>query len=269
MNQMEINFSKYHGAGNDFIMIDGRTLSRQLTSGEVAFLCHRYFGVGADGLIIIQPASDRDYKMIYYNADGGTGMMCANGSRCAVKYANAIGYPGKNARFSCCDVPYTGQMYGPELVGTEFPDLRKGKQIEQGYCVDTGAPHLVIFEAIMNGVDPRETGRYWRYHEDFAPNGTNVNFIEVVDDNELEIVTYERGVEDLTLACGTGALASAIAFADLNDRFGQLEIALQSDGGTLVISSDRVGDDFTNIEVKGPAVEVFSASIEVQKLSNN
>ena len=264
---MKISFSKYHGAGNDFIMIDGRTLTRPLQADEMTFLCHRYFGVGADGIILIEPDDEDDFTMYYYNADGSSGMMCSNGSRCAIHFARKIGYRFEEANFSCCDAKYQGKIYASELVGTAFPDLKEGRKLDYGYFVDNGAWHLALFDQKAGSFDPREVGRYWRYHEDFAPIGINVNFIEIIDDQALEIVTYERGVEDLTLACGTGALASAMAFVQREGRFGACDISVESDGGTLRCIFQRDDDGFSNIEVIGPVADVFSAEIEVQKLS--
>jgi diaminopimelate epimerase len=264
---MQINFSKYHGAGNDFIMIDGRSLERPLHEDEVAFLCHRYFGIGADGVIVVEPDAKRDFKMRYYNADGSSGAMCANGSRCAIKFADRIGYAFERADFSCCDIPYLGKIYTPDLIGTSFPDQTSCTAHESGYHINNGAPHFVMFVDRLTSVDPRELGRKWRYHPDFMPIGVNVNFIEQLDENQLEIITYERGVEDITLACGTGALASAMAFLQKEDQYGQHELSLESDGGTLIVKLNRSKSGFSQIEVLGPAMEVFSSSIAAQKLS--
>ncbi len=266
---MQITFSKYHGAGNDFIMIDGNTLERDLEADEVIFLCHRRFGVGADGVIIVEPSSTDhfDFVMKFYNADGSSGAMCSNGSRCAIRFADKLGYKFTTASFSCCAIPYSGAMYSPDQFGTGFPDLVDGIDKKHGLYIDTGAPHLVIFTADISPVDPKEEGRRLRYHPEYAPLGANVNFIEILNDQELSIITYERGVEDLTLACGTGALASAIAYAQRINRFGEQEYALTSQGGTLIVRFNRTKAGFANIEVIGPAVEVFSSVVLPQKLS--
>lgn len=264
---MQVKFSKYHGAGNDFIMIDGRTLSRQLMEDEIAFLCHRHFGVGADGLIIVDPDSNQDFIMRFHNADGSSGAMCSNGSRCAIKFASRIGYEFDRAKFSCCGIPYVGKIYSRHLIGTSFPDQVSCTVHESGYHLNNGAPHFVIFVDRLTSVNPREVGRNWRYHQDFMPTGVNVNFIEVLDENELEIVTYERGVEDLTLACGTGALASAMAYVQKENKSGSQELSLESDGGTLTVKLNRTTTGYSNIEVLGPAEEVFSTTVAVQKLS--
>ena len=266
---MKITFSKYHGAGNDFIMIDGRTLSRTLAEGEISYLCHRYFGIGADGVIIIEPHESDDFTMNYHNADGSSGMMCSNGSRCAIHYARKIGYEFTKAKFSCCGAPYVGRIYNSELIGTSFPDLSNVKDLPYGHFVDNGAWHLVIFDQKNASIDHREVGRYWRYHEDFAPTGINVNFVEVIDDNALEIITYERGVENITLACGTGALASAMAFIQKENRVGPQKIAVKSGGGTLIVKFDKEGSSYASVEVAGPAIEVFTAEIVVQKLARS
>ena len=264
---MRIHFSKYHGAGNDFIMIDERDLERKLETDEITFLCHRQFGVGADGIILISPHDEYDFNMDYINSDGSSGMMCANGSRCALAFARSIGYAFTECSFTCFGIVYKGRVNDMENIATGFPDLKPGRFMDMGYFIDVGAAHLVIFKDEFVGFDPREAGRRWRYHDIFAPTGVNVNFIKHTDTNHLEIITYERGVEDLTLACGTGALASAIAFAEREERFGACHLALESDGGTLDVSFHRTAETLSNIIVAGPAVEVFSAEIAVQKLS--
>jgi len=264
---MKLHFSKYHGAGNDFVMVDGRTLERPFLEDEIAYLCHRYFGVGADGLIIIDESDAYDFEMHYFNSDGSSGMMCANGSRCAIAFAKAIGYKFDVAQFSCCDIQYSGKLYDLKEAGTYFPNLIVGSETEEGYFIDTGAPHLVLFKDNFIGLDPRIDGHRLRYHELFAPGGCNVNFVQEVDRHHFEIVTYERGVEDLTLACGTGALAAAIAYADKNEENGKLELNLESDGGLLIIKFHRTENDITEIEVVGPVKHIFSAEIQVQKLS--
>lgn len=264
---MTITFSKYHGAGNDFIMIDGRTLKRALYTDEMVYLCHRYFGVGADGIIVIQPDAELDFAMEYYNSDGSSGMMCSNGSRCAIKFANVIGYQFEEAQFSCCDVVYRGMIYKDGLIGTRFPDLTNVEPIEGGYFVNNGTHHIVLFDEDMDSKDLREIGRTWRYNPEFDPPGVNVNFISVVNDNQLKIVTYERGVEDLTLACGTGALAAAMAFVQQTNGSGDASIDLTSKGGTLTVRLYRTPTGFEQVEVVGPVAQVFTTEIRVQKLA--
>ncbi len=266
---MKIKFSKYHGAGNDFIMIDGRTLERSIHEQEVVFLCHRHFGIGADGVIVVMPSHAHDFEMKYYNSDGSYGAMCSNGSRCAIEFSRSIGYVFDTATFSCCEKVYQGKIRANGTITTSFPDAVAGTLIDEGYLVDTGAPHYILFLKNFVGLNPQEAGRRIRYDEKFSPAGTNVNFIHVVDENYLEIITYERGVEDLTLACGTGALAAAIAHMQKSKSFGKRIITVESDGGELAIELSRSGDAFLELNVIGPARHVFSAEITVQKLATS
>ena len=258
---MTIPFSKYHGAGNDFVLIDGREIPDGLTVDQIGLICHRRFGIGADGIIVIAPSDKYDFEMLFYNSDGTSGAMCSNGSRCALHFAGLLGYPAQGASFSCCTIPYAGRFYEDGSIGTSFPDLIGGELNGHGYLVDTGAPHQVIFQELMSDELSRELGRSLRYHADFEPHGVNVNFVAPNNSRDLLIKTYERGVEDLTLACGTGALAAAIAYAQRESHMGQLEYALISDGGTLIIEFDRIDNDFRKVEVRGPAVRVFSSVI--------
>lgn len=258
---MTININKYHGAGNDFILLDRAEMSRDLTINEMQSLCHRQFGIGADGIIIIGPHADVDFLMEFYNSDGSSGAMCSNGSRCAIAFARVRGYMDHSCHFICCDRHYTGRWLAEGVASTSFPDLTIGELFDDGYLLDTGAPHFVSFCERLDDIDAREEGRTLRYSAKLQPHGANINYVQVERDDFARIVTYERGVEDLTLACGTGALAAVMAHAQAHNRFGSIKMAMQSDGGTLIVSFHRKGDYFFEIEVEGPVTFVFKTSI--------
>lgn len=258
---MTIQIHKYHGAGNDFLLLDQRKLTRALAVDEIQFLCNRRMGIGADGIIIVGEHDDVDFLMQFYNADGSSGAMCSNGSRCAIDFARRTGYIAESCRFVCCDILYSGTWYSTNDASTSFPDLRDGHPIGQGFLLDTGAPHYVEFCEGLEHFDPRSKGEELRYSSLFAPHGANINFAKIDSLNKGDIVTYERGVEDLTLACGTGALAVAMAYAQQRAVQGQVAMDLTSAGGTLNISFIRHGNDYTDIHVRGPVAYVFYTEI--------
>lgn len=261
MLSMTLQFYKYHGAGNDFLLLDRRTMSRSLTHEEINFLCDRRFGIGADGIIIVGDHHQVDFLMEFFNADGSSGAMCSNGSRCAIDFAKVTGYIEATCQFVCCDIFYSGTWHASGDVSTSFPDLYDGRNVEDGYLLDTGAPHFVRFCERLDDFDPRTIGRRLRYSDLFAPQGANINFVRIDAPERGDIVTYERGVEDLTLACGTGALAAAMAYAQLHELQGTRTMNLTSAGGTLNIEFHREGSRFSNIHVRGPVAFVFKTQM--------
>jgi diaminopimelate epimerase len=277
LDRQFLHFAKYEGAGNDFVIVDAMESSIYLSLAQIQQICNRHFGVGADGLIFIRPSNDADYEMVYHNADGDVGSMCGNGARCAFNFARLKGYAGETARFIAYDGVHTARVLEGDWVEVSMSDVsmsdvsmsENGKsdggttsEVTGDCTLDTGSPHYVRFVPDLADLDIVEEGRRVRYSETYRNNGINVNFVEVYADF-LRFKTYERGVEDRTLACGTGATAVALAYAD---KEGLLEgpVALKADGGDLVVNFQRADDGFTNIVLQGPAREVFIGTIGLE-----
>ncbi|MCL2727068.1 MAG: diaminopimelate epimerase [Bacteroidales bacterium] len=269
---MKLHFYKYQGAGNDFVIVDGRTVMPQLSQKEIYYLCDRRFGIGADGLMVIGNAPDVDFTMRYYNANGKEGSMCGNGGRCLVAYA-ANGKVGRY-QFSAVDGLHHAEVRGHR--GSEALVCLGMNDVDKVHCsdndrffMDTGSPHLVIFEPDIANLDARERGAFWRHHPDFAPGGTNVNFVEVEPDGKLFVRTFERGVEDETLACGTGVTASAIAAymrsldKDIDESGKPHDYAIRTLGGNLQVSFLTKGALFYDVKLTGPTTFVFEGEIEL------
>ncbi len=256
---MEISFTKYHGAGNDFIMIDDSALCFPLSDSElIASMCHRRFGIGADGLIVLQQDKQYDFKMSYFNSDGLEGSMCGNGGRCAAKFANELGWAKHHTCFMAIDGVHYADILENGTVKLRMNDVNKVMEKGDYYFVNTGSPHVLIVVDDIDSVDVVGLGRRIREDKQNFPEGTNVNFIGLCGSSSLKLRTYERGVEDETWACGTGSVASAVFCAFLNDKTGSQSIDLQTKGGKLVVDFDYDGKSFTNIYLTGPAESVFS-----------
>jgi len=268
-----IPFVKMHGAGNDFVMVDGRDLDgHQLTRADVAGLCDRRTGVGADGLIILaEPVSpEADFRMIYFNADGGEAEMCGNGARCTVSFAHRIGRCGDSCLYDTFVGPQTGRVLADGQIEVSLPswkDLALGLEIQQTpwteiHGCNTGVPHLVIPMADIDDVDLPKWGALLRYHERFAPAGTNVNWIAWDHDSgELLLRTYERGVEDETLACGTGASAAAVVVCELG--MAESPVRVRTRGGDLLtVLVDRKQQ---TLRLCGPAVISFEGKATIDE----
>lgn len=258
---MRLHFYKYQGAGNDFIIIDNRMNLFDLDNHElIAKLCDRRFGIGADGLMLLQNHEQSDFRMIYFNSDGYEGSLCGNGGRCIVAFANQLGIIGKHSRFAAVDGIHEAEVINPGFVRLKMADI---DQIETGngfYFINTGSPHYVEFTDNLKNKDVFADGRNIRYNERFREEGTNVNFVEIEKEG-LFVRTYERGVENETYACGTGIVASAISAAmkkdtDINS------VSVRALGGILRVSFERANDQFRNIWLEGPAAFVYSGDIE-------
>lgn len=256
---MKIPFSKYQGAGNDFILIDNRNNTHQLSTQEIEHLCHRHIGIGADGLMFLESDTESDFKMKYYNSDGKEGSMCGNGGRCIVAFASEIGIKKGHYQFIAIDGLHEAFLNKKE-VNLKMSDVDSIEKLDNNWFLDTGSPHAVQLVDDINLVKVSEEGEILRYDERFGTGGTNVNFIEIKD-QYLKIRTYERGVEAETLACGTGAVASAIIANQITPD--QNTFILKSLGGTLEVSFDKDKNKYTNIWLKGPAVKVFDGKINI------
>jgi diaminopimelate epimerase len=267
----KLQFTKMNGAGNDFVMLDNRAGDLQLQRSQIAQLCDRHRGIGADGVLILEPpANGADFRMRYYNADGGEAEMCGNGARCFARYADRVAGKRDSVSFETPAGVIAASLAGEAvtLQMSEPKDLRMNLQIfangQEVHChyVDSGVPHVVVPVDRITNVDVRELGAAIRRHEDFAPRGANVNFLERRGDAEIAIRTYERGVEDETLACGTGVVASALIFAALQNLEGPIAVHVRG-GDELHVGFRREGERFTNVTLTGPADFVFEGTVEL------
>jgi diaminopimelate epimerase len=258
-----IDFCKYQGTGNDFVVIDDRKENFDHNDFNlVKKLCHRKFGVGADGLILIRDHFKYDFEMLYFNSDGRIGSLCGNGSRCAVHFACQLGLFQKDTTFQTSEGSLQASVVG-DMVHVKMPDVNDIISKEKGLFLDTGSPHLICFEDDgLDTLDVYNQGRDIRYSGEYAAEGTNVNFVQVLDQDRLFVRTYERGVENETLSCGTGVTASALAYALFQ---GASPVKIKTLGGDLTISFKRVGDrSFKEIYLIGPAESVFKGTIKLQ-----
>ena len=255
---MEIRFHKYQGTGNDFILIDDRKLQFPDDLTVIETLCHRRFGIGADGLILIRKHPDYDFEMVYYNSDG-TQSMCGNGSRCAVHFAKSLGMTGDKTTFLSTDGPHEATIKG-DIVSVQLYDVDSVEELTDGVFINTGSPHHIAFLEDVKNFPVVPEGKAIRYSEAYAPKGTNVNFVELEDGNAIFVRTYERGVEDETLSCGTGVTACSLA-ASLKGY--KSPVIVHTLGGTLEVSFAVKEDGFSDIFLKGPATPVYSGLIDV------
>lgn len=266
---MHLPFVKFQGTGNDFVLIDNRAdhWGGQLPSTEwVAHCCHRRFGIGADGLILLQQREGYDFEMIYYNADGGLGSMCGNGGRCTVAFARQLGIIGDRTRFLASDGEHEAVLRDTGVIELKMQSVRGFERLDtNAYFLNTGSPHYVEIVEDLAAVDVLARGRAIRYNERFRAQGTNVNFVQLESDSAIAVATYERGVEDETYSCGTGAVASALITAVLRGTTGAGDIAICTKGGTLAVRFLRSGEDrFEDIWLCGPAVAVFGGLVEMR-----
>jgi diaminopimelate epimerase len=260
---MTVHFYKYQGTGNDFIILDNRENSLHLTDEKVAQLCHRRFGIGADGLMLLGKDPQYDFSMKYYNSDGREGSMCGNGGRCMVSFAHRLGLIGRNTRFMAIDGVHEAEITAEEYVKLRMSDVDGIRSAQDHYFLNTGSPHAVFFVDDVKSLNVFEKGRELRYSKTFQPAGTNVNFVQVLDQNTLFVRTYERGVEDETLSCGTGVTASSLA-ASLKLNADKTSFAIQTLGGNLKVSFTKLSHGkFTEITLEGPANRVFEGDFNL------
>jgi diaminopimelate epimerase len=257
---MNLDFSKYQGAGNDFVIIDNRTNHFPKNDHElVARLCHRKFGIGADGLMLLENAGDADFNMEYFNADGHPGSMCGNGGRCIVAFAKSLGLFDKSTTFTAIGEKYQATVEN-HLVSLKMIDVNTIEEFDNHLFINTGSPHHIAFVDNLKDYDVYGQGRKIRYGSPYFEAGTNVNFVEKINNNTFRVRTYERGVEDETLSCGTGVTAVALASFHL-DKTSEKDINIETLGGKLNISFEKGQQGYTNIILKGPATFVFNGSI--------
>lgn len=261
---MRINFYKYQGTGNDFVIVDNRDSDyNNLTEEQIKKICDRRFGVGADGFMLLNEKEGYDFEMVYYNADGREGSMCGNGGRCIVQFAHDRGIVKQHYHFQAVDGTHEAAVYKEEgLVSLKMIDVADVSNYQHDKVLNTGSPHYVQLADDVMALDVVKEGKNIRYNKDFNEKGINVNFVEVKDDNNLIVRTYERGVEDETFACGTGATAAALVFYHNENGFNTVDIDVL--GGKLTVRYNRhPGGSYDHIWLKGPAVKVFEGSIEM------
>lgn len=259
---MRISFTKYQGTGNDFVMVDNRSgVYDHLNIKEVVALCDRRFGVGADGLIKLNNHSDFAFEMDYFNSDGSKS-FCGNGARCTVAFAHSLGIDTQAVSFLGIDGAHTASSTTIG-VSLQMKDISAVTAIASDFFVHTGSPHYIQFVSNVSEVDVFQQGKHIRNSEAYRAEGTNVNFVEIVEDASLFVRTYERGVEDETLSCGTGVTAAAIAYAVQVGLTGQQTIRIRTLGGRLSVSFLRDENTFTKVYLEGPAVAVFKGEIDV------
>lgn len=244
---MKYLFYKYQGTGNDFIIIDDRKENFNLENRElISSLCQRKIGVGADGLILLRNHHKYDFQMIYFNSDGNQSTMCGNGGRCVLAFAKKIELIRNEAIFLAIDGEHYGRIE-ENIVSIKMKDIEKINLVKEGFFLDSGSPHFVLFKEDLQSIDVLRDGRIIRNRKEFAKDGVNVNF---VNPKKFTARTYERGVESETLSCGTGAVASAISlhFSKVIDFN---EVHLETLGGVLTVSFDFLNDIYRNIWLKG------------------
>lgn len=257
---MQLHFHKYHGTGNDFILFDNREGLIQLSRTQVAALCHRRFGIGADGLMLLEVVPGADFRMVYYNADGGESTMCGNGGRCITAFANALGIVRDKASFVAIDGPHQADISADGMVSLHMKDVTNIQYFEGYALLDTGSPHYVQWVEDVATVDVVTAGRDIRNLPRFTPGGINVNFTARTSDSSLQVRTYERGVEDETFSCGTGVTAAAIAASGA--ATGTFRTQINTPGGRLEVSFLKdVPDAAHDVVLHGPAAFVYHGVI--------
>lgn len=260
---MTITFYKYQGTGNDFILIDNRSKIFPAENKDlIESLCHRRFGIGADGLILLEDEPSYDFKMVYFNSDGNPSSMCGNGGRCIVAFAKFLGVAGKLSRFLAVDGEHLASIEGTD-VSLKMKDVTEVEVIGGAFYLNTGSPHYVAAVNDISSYDVYKEGRSIRYNDRFREKGTNVNFIQPFEDH-IFVRTYERGVEDETYSCGTGVTAAGIvaSLAGMNKVPGECNV--KTIGGDLKVSYKQVEEGtFHDIWLTGPAIQVFKGEINV------
>ncbi len=263
---MIVQFSKYHGTGNDFIMIDGREQEISfLDHRMIRSLCHRRFGIGGDGLIVLLKSETVDFKMSYYNSDGHQGSMCGNGGRCITAFAKDLGIITLETTFEGIDGIHSATLLPNDEIRLRLKDVEGISWMEDGYLLDTGSPHFVKFVSMLEDLNVEQEGRKIRNQSRFGRKGVNVNFVEDGGSaNKISVRTYERGVENETFSCGTGVTAAAIC-SYYHHKSDIYSYHVHTPGGNLNVSFRAMHHtQFTDIHLTGPAVRVFDGTFRVK-----
>ena len=258
---MEFTFYKYQGTGNDFVMMDNR--NGFFPKDDILLikkLCDRRFGIGADGLILLENDSETDFRMVYYNSDGNPSSMCGNGGRCLVSFAKSLNIIDKETVFTAADGLHHATIFDDGTVSLQMKDVDAVDINAEYVFLDTGSPHHVQMEEDLKKLDVKTLGAKIRYSGLYGTSGSNVNFVHQENGDTFSLRTYERGVEDETLSCGTGATAVAIAMHAIG-KTTAASINLNVEGGTLHVSFNEKDGKFTNVFLKGPAQFVFKGTV--------
>jgi diaminopimelate epimerase len=258
-----IHFHKYQGTGNDFVILDNRNWSfTSLSTEQIKALCDRRFGIGADGLMLLNNKEGYDFEMKYYNADGREGSMCGNGGRCMVKFAHHLGIHRDLYKFLASDGEHEAEIDDKGIVSLKMKDVDGVEESHGDYILNTGSPHYIKIVSEVMDIDVFAKGMDIRYNHRFAKEGINVNFVEQVKEDSIIVRTYERGVEDETFSCGTGVTAAALVC--FHNAKGFNEVNVQTKGGKLSVEFDRVAENsFRNIWLCGPAEKVFEGDVQL------
>jgi diaminopimelate epimerase len=253
---MNVHFYKYQGAGNDFILIDNRNMTFDADNFSlIARMCDRRFGIGADGLMLLQDHLPFDFEMRYFNSDGKEGSMCGNGGRCIAAFANHLKITGRSTGFMAVDGAHEAFLSDDGQISLKMADVHHIEVNGNEFYLNTGSPHFVRFIDSLENLDVVAEGRKVRYNDRFKATGTNVNFVKQ-EKGQITVYTYERGVEDETLACGTGITASSLCAALLTGE-SEGSFNVKAKGGKLRVSFEKSEEGFTNIWLTGPATYVF------------
>ena len=259
---MKIKFNKYQGTGNDFVILDNRSGEfSSLDTEQIKKLCNRRFGVGGDGLMMLNNKAGYDFEMLYFNADGRPGSMCGNGGRCMIRFVFNLGIHKYTYKFLASDGEHEGEVDN-HWIRLKMHDVNELEEHSSYVVLNTGSPHFVKYATDVENIDVVETGREIRYSKRYMPDGINVNFVEGTGEDSIFVRTYERGVEDETLSCGTGVTAAALVSAHNPRGFNRVDV--RTPGGNLSVEFTKVDDThFENIWLCGPAELVFSGEIEI------
>ena len=264
---MHLVFYKYQGTGNDFIILDNRNNLIKLNQKQIALLCHRRFGIGADGLMLLNSKAGYDFEMKYYNADGAEGSMCGNGGRCLTKFAFDSGIIKEKYCFMASDGPHEATVTEHGWVKLKMIDVNSISHLYTACTVNTGSPHYVQQVINLEDLDVVTEGKNIRYSNEYKEKGINVNFVEKLNEGKIYVRTYERGVEDGTYSCGTGVTAAALIMSMKNNTT-QQTVQIKTKGGNLAVEFERTGtESFQNIWLCGPAELVFKGTIDLNGTS--
>lgn len=260
---MLLTFYKYQGTGNDFIMVDNRLNSFPKENTQlIEQLCDRRFGIGADGLILLENHTTYDFKMVYFNSDGNESSMCGNGGRCLVAFAKQLGIIEATAEFEAVDGYHYAKIIGDDLVSLQMKDV-DSIAVHQDYSfLNTGSPHHVQLVSDLKNLDVKTEGAKIRYSDLYGKAGSNINFVNQLENDIFAVRTYERGVEDETLSCGTGVTSVAIAMHQTG-KTNNNTIDLNVEGGKLKVQFDVDNGKYTNVFLIGPATFVFEGTIDL------
>ncbi len=275
MSKKDLFFAKYHGNGNDFIILNGNDIKDiDFSPAVVKILCNRHFGIGADGLIIVEKSNKADFDMKYFNSNGNIGTFCGNGARCAIAFAydkKIIKTPDE-IYFTTSSNTYKARIIRNKssdfTVEINIPDIKYPNVLPKGgYLINTGSPHLVVQVDSLQNTDVYNTGKELRYSDELKPEGANINFICCAKDG-IFVRTYERGIENETLSCGSGAIASAIVWALLKNLKGSQCVNVETNGGKLLVNFNILKNKIKDIKLSGYAIKVFEGRKKVYSIND-